>query len=483
MTKTVTTNAVADPSQYFSLVVTFSEGVFNWQVISRRSDGQTGNVVRNSIYGLSVNIGGNSVYIGDLDWRDYQVGVALRAGSVPLSSCVVNNGAVSISVSGNYNHGTWDSSYRCYGSDTITIVSPTVTLDPNYTLTDDYQGQIVGGITQITFSMSAVVGTVGNTIDSYRLYLDGVQVYNGTSSTGTITALTSAGTHTVYAVAVESNGATGQSSSVSITTVGYTAPSFTKVSSVRWSTSDDTGQSADDGTHAKLTPVYVQSKVGSTSIPTYCRVTITGTSYTGIVSTSGGSLYTGAILLDTQSYTVTYTLYDDFSSVTVVRTDTISIGGRGLDMIHDATDGYGVAFGMKATAGRNDSAYPIRVVELDSSGTILKSSEMGSTPTLATQSLVTRTSGLTINTQSLYIYGRVAFLTLYLRADGATHSGNIFEGSISDYLPINNVMNASYFSQTAIGCSLRADGVLTVRALGSVYLDSGNVVVTFTYMF
>ena len=487
MTNTYNSNIVAsDPNQYFALTVTFSEGTFSWSVVAKRQDGQTGNVTRNNIYGLTVTIGGNSTYIGDISWQSYTVGSTLRSGTVQLANCTVNNGAVAITLSGNFWYGTWNTAYRCTISESITIVSPTVTLDPNYTTTGDYNGALVGGVTQITFSMSATPGTSGNTITGYRLLVDGVVAYNGASSSGTITAPSSAGTHDVVAQAIESNGAVGNSSAVTITTVLYTAPTFVSVNSVRWSTSDSSGEAADDGTHAKLTPTYTKSKIGNTEITTYCDVTISNGYQSGVdsgtVSASGTSLYTGAVLLDTESYTVMYSLYDDYSQNRVVRTDTISIGGRGFDMIHQSLVGYGVATGMKATAGYLDTALPFRVNTIDSSGNVTAQAVMGSTPT-SQGSKVTRSSGLTIKSQSLYTFGRIAFLSLILNGSGSYSAGGIiFQGSVADIIPKGVVTGGGIYGSCAYAGWITGNGDITARCASSVTFSS-DVYLSFMYEF
>ena len=353
---TITTNHIYDPyDQWFTMDYSFDGETFTWSVTPHSNNGS----YRTDIYGLTVNVGGNVYYIGDRAWSAYTPNVPIYSGSTALANCTVNNGVVSLAVAGNFYYGTWNTAYRASGSATQAIVSPTVDA-PTYTVSGDYNGSIVGNYSSLTFSMSATGGSTGTTISTYRLYIDGVQVYSGSANTCTVTA-PSAGTHSVYVVAVESNGAVGQSSAISVTTVAYVAPSFASVTSVRWSTSDSTGQAADDGTHAKLSAEFTSAKIGGTDIPTYCRASVS--TFTGTITTSGDSVYSGSILGLDNSYNIKYELYDDFIGVSnaIVRTDTISIGGRGFDMIHTTQGGYGVGFGDKAEAGRTIIGLPPKI--------------------------------------------------------------------------------------------------------------------------
>ena len=345
---TITTNHIYDPyDQWLTLDYTFSGGTFSWSVTSHSNNG----AYRTNIYGLTVNVGGNSYYIGDIAWGDYTPGTALYSNTTSLASCTVNAGVVSLSVSGNYYYGTWNTSYRASGSGTQAITSPTVAT-PTYTVSGDYNSSIVAGMSTLSFSFSATPGTTGNTITGYKLYFNGVQVYSGATASCTVTAPASAGSHTAYVIAVESNGAQGQSTNITITTVAYVYPSFESVSSIRWSTGNGSGAPADDGTYARLSATFTSGSVGGTTISTYCKATVS--TYSGTINSSGGIVYSGSILSADNSYLVTYELYDDYLTLAnaIIRTDTISIGGRAIDLIHDSNDGYGIGINTKAVAGR-----------------------------------------------------------------------------------------------------------------------------------
>lgn len=342
---TITSNHIYDPyDQWFTLDYTFSNGVFTWSVTSYSASAP----YRTNIYGLTVNIGGNSYYRGDIGYNDYTPGSVIYSGSTPLTQCTVNNGTVALSVSGNYYYGTWNTSYRASGSGTQAIVPPVVAT-PTYTITNGYSGSIVGGMSSLNFTMSATPGSSGTTITGYRLYIDGVQAYSGAAATCTVTAPISAGSHTAYAVAIESNGAMGTSSSITITVVAYVPPSLTSVTSIRWSTGNNSGVPADDGTYARLSAVYESATIGGSAIATSCKITVS--SYTGTINTSGNVLYSGSILSADQSYNVKYELYDVYNTTPIVRYDTISIGGRALDFVHDSSLGYGIGINTKAVAG------------------------------------------------------------------------------------------------------------------------------------
>ena len=427
---TLTTNVVhADPDQSFTLEVTLSDGTFSWSV---KSNGVGAGNVRNSIYGLTVNIGGNSIYIGDIAWNNYTPNSVLRTGTVPLANCAISSGVVTCTVQGNYYYGTWNTDYRCYGSGTITVVSPSVNA-PLYVV-NKVANVNLAGFSTILFSFSATPGS-GGTITNYRLYQDGVQIYSGSSNSCTITSPV-AGTHTYYVVATESNGATGQSSSVSITTKEFTPPSFISVDSVRWSTGDSSGTASDDGEYAKLTASYNKAQIDGSDINTVVKVVVS--SYTGTISASGNSVYTGQILSPDTSYVVVYKLYDPTvmgEANAIIRTDIISIGGRGLDMIHDSSDGYGVAFGMKSTPGYVDSAMPVRVDTVDVNGTITAQTEIKSeSEDISNDFTFTKTdnhSTANMTSFTIHRWGRVYQVTLHLTNVSASSSYPMWKGEVT----------------------------------------------------
>lgn len=344
---TITTNHIYDPyDQWLTMDYTFANGKFTWSVVSHSNSG----AYHTDIYGLTVNIGGNPYYKGDIPWGNYSPETVIFSGETELANCTVVNGIVNLAVACNYYYGTWNAAYRAYGSGSQAITPPSVAT-PTYTVTGDYNNDIVGGASTLNFSFSATPGSSGTTITGYKLFIDGVQVYSGSAASCSVTAPTPGGAHTAYVVATESNGAQGTSSSITITTVAYTAPSFDSVSSIRWSTGNSSGVPADDGTYARVSAVYTSAQIGGTDIPTSCKITVS--SFNGTINSSGGVLYSGSILTLDNSYLVTYELYDDFVGIgnAIIRTDTISIGGRALDFIHNS-NGYGVAVNTKAEVGK-----------------------------------------------------------------------------------------------------------------------------------
>ena len=475
----------ADPDQRFTLNISLANGVFTWSVIARvyvNGQEQTGNVTRNSIYGLTVNVGGNTYYKGDIAWGNYLAGATVYSGTTSLANCSISNGAVPISLSGNFYYGTWNTDYKASISNSIPVASPTVAT-PTYTAGNTYSSKIVGGFSTLTFSFSATAGTSGNTISNYKLFQDGVQVYSGATNSCTITAPL-VGTHSFYVMATESNGATGNSSAISINTVEYVYPSFTNLSSIRWSTDDSSGNADDAGEYARLSATYENSSIDGTDLTTYCRVSVS--TFSDILSASGDVTYTTGIISADSSYIVIYELYDSFigQSNAVVRADTISIGGRGVDVVHGQND-YGLAVGMKATEGQTDSAYPIGVCEVDVDGTILNKAEMTATPT-DTSITITRTSGWTIKSKKLYVWGRVAQLSITFNASGSLNVGaNVFVGSIADYLPKGSVMGVGYWDTAIYTGWIDTSGAINIRLSGYAqsYSFSGDATISFTYLF
>lgn len=486
---TYTSNVVpSDPDQKFELTVTLSGGTFSWSVKALRNDGQTGNVTRNNIYGLTVNIGGNSYYKGDIAWQNYTPGSVVYSGTTLLSACNITGGAVAIGLTGNYWYGTWNSTYKCTISGSFAVASPTVLcLDVGSNL---YSGSYVELCSTVSIGVSATVGTAGNTITGYRIYFDGNLISTSSSISFKLPSGTS---HTFYAEAIESNGAVGTSSVRTLTALSYTPPSFTGVSSVRWSTGDNTGVASDDGEYARLTPTYTQSVLNGNARTTYCKMSIVGEGVIGTVSASGTDQYTGQILSSNQSYTVIYELYDSQSADAfqatsetspIVASDIITIGGRGIDLIHTGSD-YGVAVGMKATAGYFDSSYPIRANTVNAQGVVTAQAVMGATPT-ALSSAVSRTSGLSINSQTTHIWGRVAMVSIQFNQTATYSAGaDIFKGSVSStILPLSAAKGISRYGEAVIVGSITPAGSISIVTDKAVSFASGNTfTITFIYLF
>ena len=606
----LTSNIVpTDPRQYFTVNVSLNNGTFSWNVVaSRTTSGTSGE--RNSIYGLAITIGGNSYYKGDIDWRNYSPNTVVFQGTTALANCAISNGTVSVTLSGNYYYGTWNTDYRCVINGSLPISMPTVST-PTYTTANTYGNVIVGGYSTLTFSFSATPGTEGNTISTYKLYQDGVQVYSGSTASCTITAPQANATY--YVVAVESNGATGQSSSITVSVETYTPPAFTSVTSTRWSASagknkfdistnyidqgaiassngqntnsttrvrthgyvlvepsttytlscnlarvfvlqysgasssdylnlssgwqssgysfttnantrylrfvfsindssavtpsdiewvqlelgstatayepySANGSPSDDGNQAKLTPVFTPAKVGGQDLTTTCKITLEGVGVAGTTTTSGDEIiYTDSILSPDSSYNVIYELYDgQFITLVnpITRTDTITIGGRGIDLIHFGTD-YGVAVGTKATAGYLDTAYPFRIRAVDANGNVTTEAKLESTPTEITAS-ISRTSGWTVNTAHLYTFGRIAYLSIRFNSTGTYSVGNnVFVGSISGIVPKYVAMGSGYWGSSVYNGMINSNGAITIRLSGYAqsYTFDGEAYISFMFMF
>lgn len=346
---TITGNYVyADPTQWWTLDYTFANSKFTWSVTAHASFTS----YWNSIYGLTVNVGGNSYYKGDIDWRNYTPNTVVYSGTTNLSDCTVQNGVVTLSVSGNFYYGTWSADYRSSGSGTCAVDPPTVDA-LTYTATNKYSNMVVAGRSVITFTMKGTSRT-GSTSMSYSLYQDGsvISTTTGTSGTAKTVNVTapSAGSHTYKYVATDGNGTTTTSGNISITTYAYTPPSFSSVSAVRWSTGTSSGTASDEGTYCKATANFSQGKVGTTAITTTCTIKVD--TYTG-TATNGTAIWLGGGNLSADNtYQVTFTLSDGYGN-SVVTTDTLTQGGRGIDLIYGSGH-YGVAIGQKATANRVD---------------------------------------------------------------------------------------------------------------------------------
>lgn len=350
---TITGNYVdADPTQWFTLDYTFANSKFTWSVTAHASFTS----YWNAIFGLTVNVGGNSYYKGDIDWRNYTPNTVVYSGSTNLTDCTISNGQVTLSVSGNFYYNTWNTDYRSSGSGTCAVAPPTVaTL--THSETNKYGNMVVSGRSVITFTMKATSQTGSSTI-TYNLYQDGSAISTSTGTSGSnktvqVTA-PSAGSHSYYYRATDGNGTTSTSGSISITTYAYTSPSFNSISAVRWTTGNASGTASDEGTYCKATASWNVGKVGTTNLTTTLKISTSSPNHSATTTTNGATLYLGsADYSPDNSYTVTFKLYDNYTGEAngVVRTDTLTMGGRGLDFIY-ANGHYGVAVGQKAVANQ-----------------------------------------------------------------------------------------------------------------------------------
>lgn len=83
--------------------------------------------------------------------------------------------------------------------------------------------------------------------------------------------------------------------------------------------------------------------------------------------------------------------------------------------------------------------------------------------------IVTRTSGSTIQSSYIRVWGKVALLFLELSADQDYGTGtNVFVGSInSAYRPVQNCIGAGYYGGSGMYCQVQTDGSITVRMIGA----------------
>lgn len=346
---TITGNVVhADPDQWFTLDYTFANAKFTWSVTAHASHTS----YWNTIYGLTVNVGGNSYYKGDISWQGYTPNTVVYSGTTNLSDCTISNGQVTLSVSGNFYYGTWNSDYTSSGSGQCAVNPPTVA-SLTYTATNKHGSTIVANRSVITFTLKGTSQTGSNSI-TYALYQGSTLVGTASGTSGTAKTINvtapAQGTYLYKYTATDGNGTTNTSGTVSVSTQTYTPPSFNSVSAVRWTTGTASGTASDEGTYCKATASWNVGKVGTTNLTTTLKVTVNSTSST--TTTNGASLYMGGgNLSPDNSYTVTFKLYDSYTGEAngVVRTDTLTMGGRGLDFIYQ-NGHYGIGIGQKAVA-------------------------------------------------------------------------------------------------------------------------------------
>lgn len=108
-----------------------------------------------------------------------------------------------------------------------------------------------------------------------------------------------------------------------------------------------------------------------------------------------------------------------------------------------------------------------------------------STVTAATSGIVTRSSGWTINSQSIHKWGRVITVSITLNASSSVSSGNnAFTGTLaSAYRPPVNVSASSYYASAVMTAILRTDGAITVRVGGSGSAGASGDTEAFTWTY
>lgn len=489
----------SDPAQYFTLNVTFEDGIFRWSVVAQ-SNGHDN--TRNNIYGLNVSIGGVNYYRGDIAWQNYSPWTVVYSGTTSLANCTIIDGTVRFVLSGNYYYGTWNSTYTCRINQAIAITPPNVSWPATpYTITKPFNTDtIVSNISSLNFSFNASPGTIDednpHTITAYKLYIDDIQVYSGPDNHCTILAPATSGTHIIYFTATESNGALGRSTDLTFNSEAYIYPSFISVESIRWSNGDGTGQELDDGEYGRMSATFNNGSVSNSSDPdnpvaVQAKCDISVSSFSGTINVSGGVLYTSSnILSPDYSYTVTYKLYDDFIGLdnAIIRSDTISIGLRGVEIVYDDNDGYGVGIAKKGEPGYTDTALPLRVVSVNPSGSIISSATITPEPIyLVDSGAVTRSSGKTIASEDIAIWGRIVHLDLILNGDSTYYNvgDNIFVGTLaSEYRPKTNIMNSGYWGSAVYVGWIKPNGEIIIRLSGysAGYTMNSNSVMTWVYI-
>ena len=448
-----------------------------------------------------MNIGGNSYYKGDIPWGNYTPGSTVYSGTTTLASCVQTGGAVAVGLSGNYWYGTWNATYTCTISESIAIVSPDI-VGAGATITaKGYNNKCVAGYTKVSVSVTASSVGAGNSLTTCKLYTDGQLTDSDDISSGMVTfyniPIPFGTSHTFTVEVFQDNGASTTSPVAVPAILEYTPPKIVSMSSVRWSRGDNTGVADDGGTYVKCTPTYTRAMVGTTPLTTTCKISVSSYNGTTTDYTGATSLYLGSGNLQVDnSYNILYELYDGTfltSTHSVKGVDILTIGGRGIDLIHTGSQ-YGVAIGTKATAGYFDSAYPIRVQTVNASGVVTAETEMKSALTDYSSGLTfTKTyasSTANFTSATCYKWGRMVQLTIRLSnvnsaSAGATiWEGNITTSDLAEIMPCDSATSAGIMGSSNCGGLISpATGKINlwVKALHS-YAASESVIITFTYL-
>lgn len=103
--------------------------------------------------------------------------------------------------------------------------------------------------------------------------------------------------------------------------------------------------------------------------------------------------------------------------------------------------------------------------------------------------IISRTSGLGIQSQASYRWGRVVQISLSLNGDGNWHNvgDNIFVGQVaSGYLPKGNIMGVGYYSTGVYIGWIDTTGKITIRltgyANGYTFTSGSPLVISWTYL-
>lgn len=193
-----------------------------------------------------------------------------------------------------------------------------------------------------TLTIGSPAGAYGSTISAYSISGGG---FSGTASSLTTGYLNTSGTITFKAKVKDSRGRWSAESSVSISVVAYSAPSFSSYLSQRCNSS---GTVANNGTYVrglvKFTYASCSSK-NTVTTSTYYRKN-GATSWTNASKTfSSNTAFTfgGGNISTESTYEIKYTLTDAFTSISI--TDTVSTVSVVMDF---KSGGNGVAIGKVA---------------------------------------------------------------------------------------------------------------------------------------
>jgi len=258
-------------------------------------------------YVLATNAGGNSANSNTINVSTIpNAPVATSATGITSSSFIANWGTVTgatsytlyvdetsvytgTATSANITALTAASSHSYYviasnvGGDSANSNTINVTLNPNAP-----SAPVASDATEITTTSFTANWETVTDADSYKLYVDGVNVYNGTDLTYTKTGLSAATSHTYYVKAINVGGNSSNSNTINVSTItnapvatsatGVTASSFI----ANWGTV----------TGATSYTLYVDGTSVYTGTSTSCNVTYLeiNTSYTYYVvaSNAGG---------------------------------------------------------------------------------------------------------------------------------------------------------------------------------------------------
>lgn len=190
-----------------------------------------------------------------------------------------------------------------------------------------------------TVKINGAAGAYGSTISSYSISGGG---YSSTASSFTTGFLTTSGTITFTAKVTDSRGRVSDATTVSISVVAYSAPSFTSYLSQR---ATSAGTVNDDGTYIRGLITYSYASCSSKNTvtrATYYKKSSSSSWTNANKSFSSGTAFTfgGGAISTESSYDVKYTIADAFTTVTII--DMVSTASVLMDF---KAGGKGIAIG------------------------------------------------------------------------------------------------------------------------------------------